>query len=265
MSNGIASCLYTGTVTHQRKIPFGHRLAYRIYAMLLDLDELPHLDTGSVWFGYNRFALLSHYDRDHGARDGSALRGWVAAELAKAGLSAAAHTLRILCFPRVLGYAFNPISVIFGYAADGQLGAILYEVKNTFGEQHGYLFPILAPAPIQSHECAKVFHVSPFIGMQADYHFRIAPPGSRFSLTIDEATGDGHLLNASWTGLRQGWTPANLRRCFFQYPLLTFKVIGGIHWQALKIWLKGGKYHVRPIKPAQDVTYAAAGPNRPVS
>jgi hypothetical protein len=154
-----------------------------------------------------------------------------------------------------LGYVFNPLTIYFCHNAAANLGAVLYEVKNTFGEQHGYLFPMNDPTLRQhTHQCAKEFYVSPFIGMTADYHFTIMPPDESFNLFIRQTTRDGELLNAVWSGQRIEWSEQNLKRCFWQYPLLTFTIMFGIHWHGLKIWLKGRTFFRRPPLPENTVT-----------
>ncbi len=254
------TCLYFGDVMHARLRPFRHRFAYRVFSILVDLDELPALDRRSRIFGYNRARLFSFDDADHGARDGSPTAGWVRAQLATADLGPAGARIYALCFPRILGYAFNPLTVYFAYAADGRLGAILYEVKNTFGEQHGYLIPVAASrasgAPVVQR-AAKRFHVSPFIDMAATYRFRVDEPEDRLALLIREDTPAGELLVASQTARRVDWSDAALLRAFFRYPLLTVKIVGAIHWEALRLWLKGAGYRPRPAPPADAVETVA--------
>ena len=158
------SCLYLGEVMHKRLHPFTHRFVYRVFSMLVDLDELPALDRGLRLFAHNRRGVFSFRDRDHGPRDGTQLRPWVEAHLAGAGIDFAGGRIFLHCFPRVLGFGFNPISIFWCYDARGALRAILYEVKNTFGDQHGYLVPITAPrepGATLRHARDKLFHVSP--------------------------------------------------------------------------------------------------------
>lgn len=250
------TCLYFGSVLHARLRPFRHRFAYGVFSMLVDLDELPDLARRSRVFALNRPGLFAFYDRDHGARDGNPVRDWVQAHLEKADLGDAGAKIYALCFPRVLGYVFNPLTVYFCYAADGRLAALLYEVKNTFGEQHGYLIavaPDRAPSAPVVQRAAKRFHVSPFIDMAQLYRFRVGVPEDRLAVLIREDAADGELLVASQTGRRVAWTDRNLLRAFVRYPLLTLKVVGAIHWEALRLWLKGARYHARPAAPAIPV------------
>ena len=157
------SALYVGTVTHHRWKPKRHHLRYGVFAMLADLDELPELARRLTLFSHNRFNLFSLMDRDFGAGDGTALKPWVEAQLAKAGLETRGIRISLLCYPRILGYAFNPLSVFFcRRAQDGALIAILYEVHNTFGERHCYLIPTESDGTPVRQECDRAFHVSPF-------------------------------------------------------------------------------------------------------
>jgi DUF1365 family protein len=222
--------------------------------MLLDLDDLPTLARRSRLFSLNRFNLFSFHDRDHG--DGATgLRPWVEAQLHAAGIELHGGAIRLMCYPRLLGYVFNPISIYFCHGADGDLMAILYEVHNTFGERHSYLIPVgpSGVTPIR-HACPKRFHVSPFIGMDAHYDFRIAPPDEDMVLTIAESDHEGTLLQASFVGRRVPFDDRALLAAFVRYPLMTLKVMAGIHWEALKIWRKGAQFHRKPAPPNQSVT-----------
>jgi hypothetical protein len=253
--NGAA--IYFGKVMHRRLRPFGHRFVYRVFSVYLDIDRLAEIAAGSRLFAHNCFNLFSFHDRDHGRRDGSALRPWIDGQLKRGGLDIAGGRVMLLCFPRLFGYVFNPLSVFFCYAASGQLVAILYEVKNTFGEQHCYL--IAAPRRNTStswldQEIDKRFYVSPFIDMQATYRFRLREPGAKLSLTIREFGSDGELLIATQHGIRRPFSDAVLLKAFVLYPLMTLKVIAAIHWQALQLWRKGERVRVHTAPPAEPVT-----------
>ena len=252
-----ASALYPGVVMHKRLRPFVHRFAYRIFSLYVDLDELPALGRRLRLFSHNRWNLFSFHDRDHGARDGSPLRPWIEQHLAAAGIDLAGGAVRLLCFPRVLGYVFNPLSIWFCHHADGRLRAILYEVSNTFGERHGYLIPVEGqPAlgkPVRQ-SCDKHFYVSPFIGMTARYDFSIRPPDERFAISIRQTVPEGDQLFARHTGRRLALSDWALARVFISYPLMTIKVVAAIRWQALKLWLKGARLETRPPCPSVQVT-----------
>ena len=248
------SALYFGTVTHQRLKPVRHELNYRVFSLLLDLDELPALARRLRLFSHNRFNLFSFHDRDHGLRDGTSLRPYVEGQLARAGIALGGGPIRLLTFPRVLGYVFNPLSIYFCHDADARLRAILYEVSNTFGEQHSYLIPVSGQDGLVSQSCAKEFYVSPFMEMACRYEFRLSAPGETIAVYIRQSDRAGPILHASLAGARAELTDRTLARAFLTHPLMTLKVIGGIHWEALRLWRKGLKILPRPAPPADPVT-----------
>ena len=233
----MTSGLYAGRVVHARLRPRRHRLSYRVFSLLLDLDELETLGKRLRFFGHNRAAIFSFFDRDHGD-GGPDLRGWIAAQLGAAGTALAAPRIEVLCYPRILGYVFNPLTVYFCRDGDA-LRAILYEVHNTFGERRTYVIPVTGNARVIEQACAKELYVSPFVPMECGYIFRITPPAEHVVVAIDETDGEGVLLKASFAGRRQPLTDAGLLRALFAYPLMTLKVTAAIHWEALKLWSKG--------------------------
>ena len=254
--SGYASGLYAGTVMHRRLRPRPHRLRYRVFFLLLDLDELPALCGRLRLLSRRRFNLFSFHERDHADGSGTPLRAWVESHLAHAGIDLAGGPIRLLAMPRVLGYGFNPISVYFCHHRDGALVAILHEVHNTFGERHTYLIPVASREKgadiVQS--CAKAFHVSPFLAMDMRYDFRIHAPDERLSLAIRGGDAEGPVLVAAFVAKRQALTDAALLRAFLGTPLLTLKVIGGIHWEALRLWWKGIHPRGRPPPPEHPVS-----------
>jgi DUF1365 family protein len=252
-----ASALYTGTVLHRRLKPRQHRLSYRVFSALLDLDELPALDRHLKGFGYNRFAPLAFHDRDHGPGDGKPLRPWVEAELAAGGIDIQGGPIRILCYPRLWGYVFNPLTEYFCFDRKGRLRAVLHEVNNTMGERHCYLIPVSdaeAEGGVVRQTCDKRFYVSPFIAMETTYHFRIRPPDDRIAVAIQQTDAEGTLLHASFTGRRAPMTDRALAGAIGRHPLMTLKVIVGIHWEALQLWLKGVRLVRRDPAPDRMVT-----------
>lgn len=262
-----AASLYFGDVMHARLKPVGHRFSYRVMSLLVDLNRLEQADRQSPLFGINRAALYSFHEADHGDRDGSSLRAYVQRRASEHGISLTGGRVHLLCYPRLLGYAFNPLSVYFCHAADGALVLIIYEVRNTFGEIHSYVLPV-RPGEVSAagvrQEQDKLFYVSPFVGMATRYRFRISPPGQEVKLRILETDDEGPLLAASFFGHRRALTTSTLLRSFITLPLLAFKIIGAIHWQALRLWLKGVKLVPRPHAAGAKAanTSLARGKNR---
>lgn len=253
-----ASGLYTGKVTHRRFRPREHRLDYRVFWCLLDLDEIDRLDGSLRLFARNRFSLFSFHDRDHGAGTREPLRAQVEAHLARAGIDLEGGPIRLLSMPRVLGYVFNPISVYFCHRPSGAIAAIIYEVTNTFGERHSYLIPVDPETASQRvairQSARKELYVSPFIDMDITYDFRVLEPDETVSLVVRGSDAEGLVISASMVGTRSELTDGAVFRAAATHPLLTLKVVGGIHFEALKLWLKGVRLTPRPAPPEWPVT-----------
>ena len=240
---GPEGCLYKGHVMHMRLKPFGHKFRYRVFCLLLDIDRLEETCAGMRLLALDRWGLLSFKRKDHGPRDGSDLRPWVEAQLADQGLPKPAR-IRLLSFPRILGYVFNPLSVYYCEDQDGRRQSVIYEVKNTFGDQHPYVLDARADQDgATRHGHKKGFFVSPFIGQDETYRFTIRQPGDRLALKIRQET-----LIATWSGQRRPLTDGQLLRLWAMHPLMTIKVMAAIHWQALKLWMKGARF--RPYRGA---------------
>lgn len=256
MNEDLQSALFPGHVTHARLKPKQHRLAYRIYSLLIDLDELETLDHRLKLFSVDRFNLFSFHRKDRGDRSGSDLRLQVEHCMRTAGIEPDGGAIRLLTMPRVLGWAFNPLSVFFCHGRDGTLRAILWEVDNTFGERHGYMIAVQETQgdEIVQH-CDKAFYVSPFMDMDLRYTFRVLPPQDKLSIRIDTFDADGLVLTARHIAKRTELTDMALFKAFVTIPFLTLRVVGGIHWEAVKIWLKGIRLRMRPRPPAEPVSY----------
>ncbi len=249
---------YCGHVVHARKRPKAHRLRYNVFYLLLDLDELPELDRDLRLFGHNRRAVFSFHDRDHGPRDGSNLRTWVDAQLNAAGLPMPGGRVELLCLPRILGYVFNPLCVYFCYDRDGAMRAALYQVSNTFSESHTYVLPVEGPAgesAVVHHAFDKNFYVSPFIPMACRYKIALRRPDDHASIAIRESDEEGELLAATFHGEHAELDNRFLRSVLYRFPLLTLKVMAGIHWDALKLWLKRTPVFRHTPKPAHTVSF----------
>ena len=255
--------LYLGRVMHQRLKPARHRLQYRVFSLLVDIDALPALAQRLRLFSVNRFNLFSLHERDYGAGDVDGLRAHVERQLSVAGL-AGGGAIRLLTMPRILGYAFNPLSVYYCERPEGGLQAILYEVNNTFGQRHSYLIPVADAQREAVHieqQCAKRFHVSPFMDLDMRYAFRIEPPAAdRPGLAVGITVADtvGPVLVARIDARRNPLTDGALMLAFVTHPLLTLKVVVAIHWEALRLWRKGAPFRRSPPPPAQPVTIVAS-------
>ncbi len=236
-----SSGIYWGRVVHERQRPKKHRLSYGVFSLLIDLDELRTINGRFRLLGYNKSAFFSLHDRDHGS--GGQIRNWVSEELKKKGLEAFSTRISMLCYPRILGYVFNPLTVFFCYDAGGQIGAIVYEVHNTFKERRAYVLAVSKDSKeVVRQSCEKDFYVSPFIPMDCRYQFRVQPPSAHTRVVIREEDADGLLLAAAFSGSHRQLTDRNLLKTAIKYPLMTFKVIIGIHWEAVRLLLKGAPY-----------------------
>ena len=239
-----AAALYIGEVMHARLKPVGHRFSYRVMSLLIDLDRLADADRQSPLFGINRAAFYSFHEADHGRRDGSSLRAYVQHCAAERGIDLTGGRVLLLCYPRLLGYAFNPLSVYFCYRADGELALLIYEVRNTFGDIQPYVLPVrcgeISDAGVRQQQ-DKLFYVSPFIEMAMRYHFHVLPPEERVQLRIMETDREGPLLAATFNGHRRALNTKELRRALFAFPLVTLKIMAAIHWEALRLWLNGAR------------------------
>ena len=247
-----AGTLYVGEVMHQRLRPFGHRFAYRVFSLLVDVDRLAELGRLTPLLSVNGPNVASLRESDHVERPGETLRAFADRMLEGAGLQERAARVLLLAYPRICGYVFNPISVYFAYDGRGELIALIYAVRNTFGQRHTYVAPLepgdLSPAGVRQSR-VKLMHVSPFIGMDARYHFRVLPPGKVVRLRIHE-TGNGEpLLAATFGAAARELNSVTLAECLLRFPLLTWKIMAGIHWEALKLWLKGAAFHRSPPAP----------------
>ncbi len=251
--------LYVGAVSHRRLRPVSHRFNYRIFSLLINIDELPELDQASKCFSHNRFGLLGFRDKDHGAKDGSSLRPWIEQKLREGGYDFAPGAMRLLCFPRLMGLVFNPLSIWYCHDTDGRLRVILYEVRNTFGEWRGYMLPVHRENRSEGADirqaCDKSFYVSPLMEMNCRYHFSLNEPAEKLRVGIRETQENQRTLLAVQTGRRVPFTDENLIKTFLSHPLMYFKIVAAIHWEALRVLLKGVKFQVNPRGKSGDVTY----------
>jgi DUF1365 family protein len=255
--------LLTGTVMHRRLRPVENRFSYGVFFLRLRLSALER--TGNALFSLNRFNLASFHYRDHGARDGTHPLTWIRALLAREGLACADGEVWLQCFPRVLGYVFNPVSFWYCHDRGGALRAILAEVNNTFGETHAYLLAQPDGAPIadgDEMQARKVFHVSPFFPVAGGYRFRFGMREGLRTARIDYYSDPGAeageaaqpLLLTAVSGRAQPLrAPALLRACL-THPMMTVGVVARIHWQALRLWLRRVPFFSKPRPPLERVT-----------
>lgn len=248
---------YEGVVGHRRLKPKRHALKYRVFSFLFDLDRLDAYDRDLRWFSRGRFNLFSFYDRDHGDGEPTDINSHIRQTFAAAGYDDLGQIL-LLCYPRMLGYVFNPVSVYYAHDRAGRLAVMLYEVRNTFGGKHSYLIPVEGGTIDQRAD--KKFHVSPFNDMDLSYRFALSAPGSRLRFQIQTSDRAGPLLNAWFSGDRTALTDRKLASLFVRYPLMTLKVIAGIHLEAAKLFAKGLRLKPGAPDPDDAVSVVRAAP-----
>ena len=247
------SCIYNGTVKHQRFKPIKHSLNYKTFSLLVDLDEIESLANNISIFSLNKFNVFSFYNLDHGERDGTSLKDWVLKNIKKFNISNNITKIKLLCYPRIFGYVFNPLSIFYCYE-NNNLRAIFYEVKNTFNEQHTYIFKIKDNEKIEQ-KCKKKFYVSPFMDMETYYNFKLLNPKEKLSIFIRQTDGEKTVLTATQTGYKKEFSFKQLLINFFKYPLMTIKIISSIHYEAFFLWKKGAVYRKRNNKILNNLSY----------
>tara|TARA_B110000238_G_scaffold6954_1_gene7097 strand:- start:291 stop:1058 length:768 start_codon:yes stop_codon:yes gene_type:complete len=248
------SYIYTGSVIHKRFKPKIQAFNYKVFTLLIDLSEIDSLNKNLKIFSHNKFNIISFFNKDHGPRDGSSLKNWVVNNLKINNIQTNDIQIKILCYPRIFGYVFNPLSVFYIYDKNSDLISVLYEVKNTFGEQHTYIFKIKKEDNLIQHVCKKKFHVSPFIQMNCVYFFRLLKPSNKISVIIDVQDPKGKILYASQDGIKSELNNYNLIKSYLQHPLMTFKIIMAIHFEAFKLWAKGIKFIKKEIKIRNNIS-----------
>ena len=255
------SCLYRAQVLHHRKLPKKHRFTYQVTYWLINLDELDTLPGRLRFFSRNQRNLLAFYDADHGDGSKIPLKQQVRQKLIEAG-EPPPDSVKLLCLPRMLGYAFNPLSVYYCYR-DEQLYALLYEVNNTFGERHTYVIPCgqnMTKGESVHQQATKKMHVSPFMAMDYDYRFSVKPPDSELVLGITMMNDKDAVFHASLSGRKQAMTEKQIIRHCLLMPWMTLKVMFGILWQAGKLYLKGLKvFRHQPRTPRVDSSQGVVG------
>jgi hypothetical protein len=251
----VGPLLFFGEVMHSRLRPRRNRFVYRVFFLRVRVDRLDAL-RGPL-FSLDRWNLFSLHRRDHGARDESELEPWIRGLLAHEGLDSADGEIWLQTFPRMLGYVFNPVSFWLCHDRAGALRTVLCEVNNTFGERHNYLLAHPDQRPILPGDrltARKVFHVSPFCEVEGRYRFQFDLTGETCAVRIDYADAQGPLLATAVRGRSKALTARSLVRAFLGYPWMTLGVIVRIHWQALRLWVKGVPFFSKPPPPIQETT-----------
>ena len=241
----------TGVVRHRRLRPQGHAFEYPTYFLMLPMRALRAAPAAAL--ARNRFGLLSFHDRDHGDGRADAL-AWLDSLLHSEAITDATGEVWLHCYPRVLGYAFKPVSFWHCQRADGTLAAVVVEVNNTFGERHCYLLAGPGLAYGRELRARKVFHVSPFCAVQGQYRFRFMHTESRTVARVDHDDDTGPLLQTSVSGHLAPLTSGAIRAAFFGHPMMSFGVILRIHWQAIQLWAKRVPLFRKPAPPRTFTT-----------
>jgi len=253
-----AGLIFSGRVMHARHVAPRLRFSYRIWMLALDLGRIDQVAAASWLFGHNRFAPVALHDRDHGGRDGTPLGDWITHQLDAAGLSAYAAQVYFVAMPRLFGFAFNPLASYFCHDAAGRLGAVLHQVKNTFGDQHCYLLPVANAGELR-HRAEKRLHVSPFHDLEGSYRFTCHAPDfqrddAMLSLAIAYGTAAEPRMSAVMRLRAAPLTAARLLRMLASQPFAAVRVVAAIHWQALKLWWRGARFHRAPPPPSDPVS-----------
>jgi uncharacterized protein len=248
--------IVAGEVMHRRTRPAANAFTYPAFCLRLPLSQLSALPARGV--AWNRRGLLSFHDCDHGPRDGTPLDTWMRQLLARENVAADGEIV-LHAFPRMLGYAFNPVSFWVCHQADGGVAAVLAEVNNTFGETHHYLLAHPGGEPLRSGEtltARKVFHVSPFCAVNGHYTFRFHFGAARWLARIDYFDGEGEsvTLETHVSGRVQALTPETVRALLWRYRWFTLAVVARIHWHAVRLWLKRVPFVSKPAPPETLLT-----------
>jgi DUF1365 family protein len=246
--------LLIADVAHTRLLPKKHALKYKVYYLCFPLSKMQQI--ASKLLSLKGWNLFGFREGDHGFGEQSC-ETWVRSLLAEWKLPEADGDVVLLTMPRVLGYGFNPVSFWFCLDKSGALRAVVSEVNNTFNERHCYLCFHEDHRPITSNdwlESEKVFHVSPFLKVRGKYAFRFAYSEQKIGVWIDYYDNGEKVLITSLVGKRSELSDRSLMHAFFRYPLVTLKVIGLIHYHALRLVMKGIKYNRKPTPPTKDIT-----------
>ncbi len=254
------SAVYSGTLRHRRFEPRSHEFSYPVFMAFLEVDKIPELMAVSPFAGYNRWNWASFYERDHFGDPRRTLRERLTADAEAQGTRLPEGRIFLLTNLRYLGYNFNPVSFFYCLDESGKVGAILAEVNSTFGERHNYwLADAARPDSRQSnhYRCGKAMHVSPFMQMDMTYTFAFSTPGPKLGVHMTTLEAGKPLLDATLTLRREPWSGRALHRALLRHPCMTAKVIAAIHWEALRLYLKGVPVYAHPARRPRTGTQTA--------
>ncbi|MDP3495027.1 MAG: DUF1365 domain-containing protein [Hyphomonadaceae bacterium] len=245
--------LWFGTTSHVREKPFRRSFKHRIAMLEVDIDRLGQADRLSKLFSVGRGNAIAFQEADVGARDKAVpLRAWAEGRFAEAGIDLEGGRIRLITFPRVLGYGFSPISLWFGHGPGGDMRGVIYEVHNTFGEAHAYVSAFKVPDVRDKAE--KAFHVSPFFDVNGDYRFTLKPGDSGMSLVVENISTEGRQHTASLSVRPAAITTPAILKWLIRMPISGVGVMVAIHWQAFHLWLKGAGYRDKPEQREKRTT-----------
>jgi len=231
-----------------------------VFSIFFDVDKIDSIVNSVRLLSRNRPNAISFYDRDYGQTDGTPVHQHARNILRQAGLGAADFKIFLLCHPRIFGYVFNPLSVYFCFSKSGALGALIYEVSNTFGERASYVLRAGEPENyVYSQSCSKAFFVSPFNGMDGQYRFRVKIPTDTLMTSVDLYEKSRPLLVTRYVATAKPLTDRSLVCLLLRYPLMTIKIFTAIHIEALKLWMKGVPLHRRPPPRNRSIIFPASG------
>ncbi len=250
----LASCIFEGTVVHKRLSPRQHAFAYRVFAMCLDVDEIDQVDRSLRLFSRGKRNLLGFWDADLGEPGTDFVGAKARRLLAQSELARFGARIELVCYPRILGFVFNPLSVYFCRDDAGTVGAVIYEVTNTFGERTSYVLSTASEGEAITQDCAKEMSVSPFTGASGHYGFHCIAPSDRVVIGVNFREAAQPVLKTHFRGERRPLDDRTISRLMVRYPLMTLKVFGAIHFEAARLWAKGVPIVPRQTSPAYSFT-----------
>lgn len=242
------SCVYEGAVHHRRRSPVDHAFRYRLFMLYLDLDEIEEVFARRLLWSAKRPAFARWRRRDYPGKPSTPLGDWVRDLVAARTGARPAGPVRLLTHLRYGGHGFNPLSVYYCFATDGEtLEWAVAEVTNTpWHERAHYVLDTRDDRRIHVGLMAKQLHVSPLLPMSVDYQWRLTRPSSTMAVAFDVVRDGEVVLETGVAMRRREITTARLAALLLRYPPMSVRVLAGIHWQAFCLWRKGIPYHSHP-------------------